>query len=63
MCAILSETELVEPKEGSDFNAGLMSGRFKGAEERGVDSKREYNALEIAPGPSSSRVRSIGEAE
>jgi hypothetical protein len=38
MLAILSDTELGEPKEGFDFNAGLMRGRLKG---RGIDSKRE----------------------
>ena len=63
MFAIRSDTELGEPKEGLDFKVGLMWGRFKGPEERGADSKREYSALEIAPGPSSSKVRSIGEAE
>lgn len=40
MLAILSDTKLVEPKEASDFKAGLMRGRLKGPEERGVDSKR-----------------------
>jgi len=41
MFAILSDTELEEPKEGVDFRVGFMRPRLKGPEERGVDSKRE----------------------
>jgi hypothetical protein len=41
MLAILSDTEFVVPKEGSDFNVGLMGWWCKGPEEKGVDSKRE----------------------
>jgi len=63
MFAILSDTELGDPKEGVDLRVGRMRARVKGSEERGEDSKREYAALAIAPCPSSSRVRSIGEAE
>ena len=41
MFAILSDTELGEPKEGADLRAGRMRARVKGSEERGEDSKRE----------------------
>ena len=41
MFAILSDTELGEPKEGVDLRVGRMRARVKGSEERGEDSKRE----------------------